>query len=275
MKCKILKGLFIALVFLSSSSVTADKKNYSFGVFPYLPPTKLTNLFSPISRNFEEALDAKIEFRTKGNYSSFTKELEAETYDIAFVQPFDYVNAHDNHNYLPLARRGGALKAIIVVDEKSPITSLKSLKNKIISNPPKVAAVSHLTSMALQKAGLDPDKDVERAYGKSHFSCMQQVLIGKADACGTAMQALAHFEKKHMNERLRIIAESESIPHSLFVVHKRVPQVDREKLKNRILNWQNTTEGKNLLANGKFIPFIPAEDEQYDIVRKYKSERPD
>ena len=189
------------------------------------------------------------------------------------MQPFDYVDAHDKYNYLPLARRGGALKAILVVDEKNSIQSIDELKNKTIANPPKVAAVSHLTSMALIKAGFDPNTDVERSYGKSHFSCMQQVLIGKADACGTAKQAMLHFEKKNMDQRLRIIAESESIPHSLFVVHKRVPEADREKLKKRILDWPNTEAGKELLKNGKFIPFIEAKDEDYNIVRNHKNRK--
>ena len=240
-----------------------------------MPPSKLTNLFSPIANDFESVLGTKIDFGTKGDYSSFTKELKDETFDIAFVQPFDYVEAHDNHNYVPVARRGGALRAIIVVEEKDSIRSIEDLKNKKIANPPQVAAVSHLTSMALSKAGIDPLNDVERAYGKSHFSCMQQVLIGKADACGTARQALSHFEKKHMKERLRIVAESESIPHSLFIVHKRVPEAVREKIKNRILNWPNTPEGRKLLENGKFIPFVEAFDHEYDIVRNYKNNQPE
>ena len=259
-KNKILRTIFLTLTLLLNTQVAVAEKTLSFGAFPYLPPSKLTNLFTPIAKDFETSLNADIRFRTKGDYASFTKELAAETYDIAFVQPFDYVDAHDKFNYLPLARRGGALKAILVVDEKNSIKSIEELKNKIIANPPEVAAVSHLTSMALIKAGFDLNTDIKRSYGKSHFSCMQQVLIGKADACGTARQALSHFEKKNMGQRLRIIAESEPIPHSLFIVHKRVPEADREKLKKRILDWPNTEEGKALLKNGKFIPFVNAAD---------------
>lgn len=251
----------------ASTAIAADE--LTFGVFPYLPPSKLGSLFAPIAANFEQVLGREVILRSKGDYASFTQELQAEQYDIAFVQPFDYVLAHDQYNYLPVARRGEGLRAIIVVENASPIQSINDLRGRDIANPPEVAAVSHLTSMALKKAGIDPVTEVKRTFGKSHFSCMQRVLIGSADACGTAHQALSHFEKKGMNQRLRVVAQTDAIPHSLFVVHKRVPVELREKLQQAILNWPNTPGGQKLLENGQFIPFVAAKDSDYQMVRDY------
>lgn len=263
------RSVLACLLFLLVCRSFAAENELKFGVFPYLPPSKLSNLFTPIADDFEKTLGMKVLLTSKGEYAGFTEKLVSEDYDLAFVQPFDYVTAHDAHNYLPVARRGGALRAIIVVKQDSPIQSIDELAYKTVANPPKVAAVSHLTSMALKKAGVNPDTGVVRDYGKSHFSCMQSVLIGTADACGTARQALSHFEKKNMSKRLRIVAESDEIPHSLFIVHKRVPEELRHKLADRILNWPNSSGGQKLLSNGKFIPFVAAKDSDYDIVRKY------
>lgn len=246
---------------------------YKFGVFPYLPPTKLNALFRPITKDLSEAIDNNISLSSKPTYREFTEQLDSEAFDIAFVQPFDYVDAYDNKNYLPLARRGKGLKALLLVAKDSPIKSISDVKGKRIANPPKVAAVSHLTSMALIEAGIDPETDVDRHYGKSHFSCMQRVLINSADVCGTAGQALFHFEKKKMRGRFRILAESPSIPHSLFIIHKRVPESDRKKIFDRIINWEQSDNGREILSNGKFIPFVEAKDSDYDIVRKYNKTR--
>lgn len=269
-----MKKMFVVVTvmvsILFSFSVLAESKTaYQFGVFPYLPPTKLQTLFTPISRDFEQKLEKDVRISSKPSYAEFTEGLTEEMYDIAFVQPFDYVKAHDKHNYLPLARRGGALSAIIIVRKDSPLTAIEDLKGKVIANPPRVAAVSQLTSMTLLEADINPTKDVTREYGKSHFSCMQSVLIGTADACGTAKQALAHFEEKQMEERFRILHTTTSVPHSLFVVHKRVSESVRELLLNTILNWPNNEPGRSILDNGHFIPFVQAKDDEYDAVRKF------
>jgi phosphonate transport system substrate-binding protein len=128
----------------------ATENPYQFGVFPYLPVTKIYDLYNPMAVDFGAKLGRQVRLMSKAGYGAFGDELRREVYDIAFVQPFDYVDAHDNHGYLPLARQSGNLHALIVVRDDSPLKSLKDLRGKTIANPPVDAAVSHLTSMALQ-----------------------------------------------------------------------------------------------------------------------------
>src|SRR2546423_1213456 len=146
----------------------AVENPYEFGVFPYLPLAKIHELHIPMAADFEAKLGRQVRLRSKAGYASFEEELYKETYDIALVQPFDYVDAHDKHAYLPLARRGEVLEALIVVRHDSPLTTIKDLKGKIVANPPEGAAVSHLTSMAFLDAGINPETGVKRYYGKNH-----------------------------------------------------------------------------------------------------------
>jgi len=243
---------------------------YEFGVFPYLPLAKIQQLYAPIAADFEAKLGRQVWLSSKSDYALYHEALNKETYDIAFVHPLDYVNAHDKHGYLPLARREKNLEALIVVRPDSPLKSIKDLRGKIVANPPVDAIVSHLTSMALQDAGINPGAGVKRDYGKNHFACMQSVLIGAADACGTTEQALLHFEKeKQMNTRFRILHRTKPSPPPLFVVHKRVPKKDRDILLKTILGWPNNEEGKKILNVGYFIPFTAAADAEYESVRRY------
>jgi phosphonate transport system substrate-binding protein len=245
-------------------------KPYEFGVFPYLPLAKVQQLYTPIAADFEAKLGRPVWLSSKSDYAQFHEALTKETYDIALVHPFDYVGAHDKHGYLPLARRRENLEALIVVRPDSPLKTLKDLAGKILANPPAEAVVSYLTDMALQDAGIDPRTGVKRDYGKNHFTCMQSVLIGAADACATAEQALLHFEKeKQMKTRFRILYRTKPSPPPLFVVHKRVPQKDRDILLKTILEWPGNEEGKNILSTGSFIPFSPAQDADYESVRRY------
>src|SRR5580765_5092265 len=202
----------IGLAFCASQASTADK-TYEFGVFPNLPLARIYELHAPMARDFEAKLGHPVRLSSKAAYEAFGDELRNETYDFALVQPFDYVDAHDKHGYLPLARRGEALEAVIVVRQDSALASIQDLKGKIVSNPPANAAVSHLTSMAFRGAGIDPQTGIKRYYGKNHFACLQSVVIGAADACGTSEQALRTIEKQKSQPSVpfRILHKTASI----------------------------------------------------------------
>lgn len=262
--------LSIAAVALCGAQASAADGPYEFGVFPFLTLAKIQEYFEPIEADFEAKLGRPVRLSSKPTYSSFEEALHKETYDIAFVQPFDYVEAHDKHGYLPLARRSLKLEALILVRPDSPLKSLKELKGKTIANPPVQAAVSYLTSLALRDAGINPATGVKRDYGKSHFTCMQAVLIGDADACGTAEQAMLHFQReKQMTTRFRVLHRTPPIASSLFIVHKRVPKRDRDILLRTIVDWPKTEEGRRIVASGQFAHFVQALDAEYDPVRRY------
>lgn len=260
----------ISACLLVAGTVSCLAADYQMGIFPYMPPTKLLEVFSPMALDFSAKLGTTVRISTKPDYRSFTESIAKEQYDIAFIQPFDYTVAHDKHNYLPLAGRGEQLRLVIIVKNDSPIRKLSDLKGKVVANPPEVAAVSRLTSKALKDAGLNPVSDVKREYGKTHFSCAQSVLIGTADACGTAPQALRNFEKeKKLSSHFRVIHEAAPFPNSLLVIHKRVPKKDREKLLKTILAWPTTAEGQKIIDIGEFTPFIPIKDKDFNLVRAF------
>lgn len=266
--------LLVVLLAGCAGLAGASDRPYEFGVFPYLPMAKIQELYAPMRADFEVKLAWSVRLSSKSEYAAFVEELRRQTYDIAFVQPFDYVDAHDKHGYLPLARRGEPLEALIVVRQDSPLKSLNDLKGKSIAMPPPDAAVSHMTSMALQRAGIQPGSSVRFDHVRNHFACLQSALIGSADACGTSDQAMLHFEKqKQITSRLRVLHRTAPLPHALFVAHRRVDTRHREILQATILNWPRTEEGRRIIQTGQFIPFAAANDADYDVVRRYLRNR--
>lgn len=241
--------------------------NYVLGVFPHLPPRDLEKIFAPMAADLGKTVGANIQLRTSTTFDRFASHLNKEVFDIAFVQPFDYVEIAHKRGYLPLATRTEKLSAIVVARTDSPLKSLADLRGKRIALPPKTSAVNHLFRGYLRANGLRPDKDIELVHYRSHVSCMQQVLIGDVAACATAAPALRFFQSK-MNIEFKIIASSREIPHTLFVIHSRVPGTAREAIRARILGWANTKKGQELLARGKLTPFVPVKDSDYNVVRE-------
>ena len=250
------------------ASSNTNKPAYILGVFPYLPARELEKVFSPMAADISEALNHKVLVKSSTSYKNFMKNLDRQKYDIVFVQPFDYVHIADKYGYLPLATRSELLAAILVVPENSKLNNVNDLRGKTIALPPSVAAVSHLVKGYLREQGLDFNKDVTLQYTKSHLSCMQQLLIGTADICGTAAPAKRFFEHK-MNVNLKVIAQTATIPHTLFAIHPRMSDAQREIILARILSWSTTENGRRILARGRLKPFIKITDSAYDGVRNY------
>lgn len=259
--------LFFCVLFTPFFLSAETSRSYIFGVFPHLPTHKLYETYLPVTEHFSQVLDSKLVLKTQPSFAQFENSLREEQFDIALIQPFDFIDAFDKHGYLPLARRQESLTSILVVKKDSPYQSLEDLKGKRIANPSRSAAVTRLTDRAMRKSGLHPQKDFSRIYKNNHFSCMQSVLIDKADACGTSIRAMYHYEDEMLNNRLRIIHETEAIPHVLYVVHKRVPEAHRDILKKTILGWQNTPEGRDILKTSRMSRFIEASSQDYDILR--------
>jgi phosphonate transport system substrate-binding protein len=261
---------FSAPISAMAAEPQAKAEDLTLAVFPHLPPRELEKVYAPIAARFGAALGKTVHFRSSSSYQKFVDKLDQTEPDIVFVQPFDYVRIADRYGYIPLATRAEPLETIVVVPQDSDMNSLASLKGKQVALPPSVAAVSLLLKAQLNESGMVPGKDVKLSHFRSHVSCMQQVVIGAADACGTAAPALRFFMHK-MNTQLKIIAKTRSIPHTLFAVHPRVPEQEREKILQAILALSETEEGRALLKRGKLKPFIPINDSDYDEVRAFKA----
>jgi len=258
---------FVALL-IYSADLHSSESAYKLGVFPYLPPVQLEDLFVPIAIDFSTALDHKVIFRTTSTFEKYMERVAAQTYDILLIQPFYYVEAADQYSYLPLARYNKPLSALVMVKKESSFQSLSHLKKGIIVTPPKTSAVSYLFAAMLKQADIDPSTDVTIRHVREHVSCQQQVIIGKADACITTLFRMGNSDST-FRKRLRILAKSPSIPHTLFAIHPRIPEAQRNTIKKRILNWPNTSSGKTIINSLGFGEFVPATDSEYAPVRHY------
>lgn len=251
------------------AKITEHKsKTLEFGVFPYFPLRELEKIYAPIAADFSVQLGTNISFGSSSTFAKFREKADKQTFDIVFVQPFDYVRLADTYGYVPLASRGDKLEAVFVSKASSPLLSLQDLRDKKIALPPPVAAVSLLLKAYLQQQGFVDGKDVFFSHYKTHVSCMQQVLIGNADVCGTAQMAMQFFSKK-MQVKMKVIAQTASIPHALFAAHPSVSEEQRKILIKTILSWKDTEAGRKLLGRGRFRPFVEISDKEYDVVREF------
>lgn len=256
---------------LSATETLPAPAEYTLGVFPFVPTSSIEGIFAPLAAEISKATGKPVRLRTTTSFEKFMEELRGRSFDIAFVQPFDYVDIAKPAGYLPAVARNDRLTSHIVVKQDSPIRTLQDLKGKSLGMPPKVAAVSFLNRVAVKKAGLIPDTDVRMVYLASHQACLQQLMIGKVDACGVSPPGVRLVEQQ-MKTSFRLIHETPVIPSPLFVYKKELPLRDREAIKAALLASQMRGVRPQLRAmflGNVSTPFRSINERDYDIVRSY------
>lgn len=265
-------SLFSLLLFAFATNVIADNtdsvsKPLVFGVFPYLPVTRIEKIFTPFAKELEEKLQRPVYLRTQSTFAQFRSAVVAGKYDIIYIQPFDYIRAAAENDYVPIVRRSKLLSAIIVTRKDGEIKNLQQLNGKTISMPPEDAAVSLLGNIELQLAGMSKDNRININYEKNHVACMKKVLTKKTSACVTALAPFDYFDHKSGNQ-LTSIFETRKVSPSLIAVHKRIGINNAEKITQFFLGLEHTDAGKKLLESIKMKRFMKTNDEQYDIARE-------
>lgn len=252
---------------------------YTMGVFPFLAKPVLEGVFAPIAAELSAALKREIRLQTASSFEKFSEQLAAGTFDIAHVHPFEQVIAGEKAGYIPVATRTELLQGVVSVREKSPVRTPRDLKGKTVGFPPRVASVSYLARYALSRAGVDPERDIVIKHFSTHTSCLQQLLIGNIDACASGKASLRLFEDQS-GKKFRVVLSSPEVTQTLFVVHRRVPEPERAKIRDTIIRSELATIApqfrsiflKGPRGDGTEGYFRPLAEGELTVIRRYLRE---
>lgn len=257
-----LKHLLYVFIFICLSEAALGQEVIRFGVFPFLPPNRLETNFGPLTKKLENFFGKPVVFRTRKSFPEFLRALRDESFDIALVQPFDYVQIRDTVAYQPLVRRVESLHAVVVVKEEG-IRKLDDLRGKVIAFPPSQAAATILGRQYLAANGIIANEFVLKSYPE-HDSCIQAVLTDSAQACVTS-KGIIENQFRLRDLPLRVIGESPPIPHVLFVLHPNLMNYQHD-LTELLVNLKNSESGKKILTQSLMIELTEAKAAEYDIV---------
>lgn len=246
---------------------------YRLGVFPYMAPRQTVNFFGPVAANMQAALGHPVRLMSVPAYPDFARAMAERRYDIALVQPFDYLQATEQLGYVPLAQLSVPLVSQFYVRDDSRYRTLEDLRGTTVAMPPPEAPTARMTLRALHDHQLLPGRDFQLRYFNSHDSCIQQVWAGTASACGTSTPPIRVFEQR-MQAKLRPIFDTPPVPHIVFVAHPRVPAEQRARLQALIIGWSATDEGRVLLKSLGFPGWVAPQPAQYEVMRNYDPSAP-
>lgn len=248
--------------------VLAAGQGYSFGVLPYLVPKTIAEIYGPAAVDIAAKLDKPVVLKTASSFDRYREKLKQQSYDIAVIQPFDYPLVVEELGYIPLAQVKVQLRAVVIVKQQTPYTTLEDLKGKRIALAPRHAATSRQGMWALKEAGLLMEGGVNLNFLGSHDACLHALLVDNADACITGPPPYKDFVGR-TGARLRVLTQTSPIPHILAVAHPRVPEADRSAIVRTMSGWVESEQGRAVLAKMRFPAWIPAQPAQYAVMKRY------
>jgi phosphonate transport system substrate-binding protein len=207
------------------------------------------------------------------DYNALADCLIEGIVDVGWFSPLAYVTARYKADITPIAtpvvNGAASYRGYIITVPGSGISSIKDLKGKKLAFvDPKSASGYAYPRMLLKKAGIDPDRDLsEKVFLGTHSRVVEAVLQGPVDAGATYSEALDDAKKRGLAvEKLKILAETDPIPKDCIAARPDIEKSVVDSLKSGFMAYRAKKEKMN--GGGSIINgFIPAMDENYDIVR--------
>ena len=221
------------------------------GVFPYLSTRALLDLYEPVRLFIQAELNRPTNLFTATSFKAYADRTQAGEYDVVVTPPHLARLAQREAGYIPLTMFTRELRGVVVVAKDSPIQTLLDLKGKHIATPNKIALVTIMGGQLLRDNGLVNQVSALIQDVGSHSNAVLAVQRGEAEAALTENSALQQMPEDLRNS-VRIIAQTQRLPHVMFLAHPRLGQAEVTRVRNLLLRFPHTAPGRTFLKSSGF-----------------------
>jgi phosphonate transport system substrate-binding protein len=239
--------------------------SYSFGIGPQQSATELAKRWTPFLQYLSNKSGVTLQFKTAKDIPTYQQQMRDGGFDFAYINPYHYTLFHKAAGYTAFAReKDGALTGVIVVKKDAPIQDVSQLNGSTMAFPASTALAA--TWLPLNHLS-EKHVTVTPQYVNSMDSVYRSVAKGMFPAGGGEMRTLSMIDSE-IKQQLRVIWSSEALPSFTFAAHPRTPKDIVAKVQMAMDQMEKDPEGAALLKSLSFKGFDPAEDRDYDALRK-------
>jgi len=254
---------FTVIVLLLFKSV-AVANELILGVVPQQSVVKLTRIWSPLAKLLSSELNVPVKLHGSADISVFESRLVAREFDIAYVNPKQYVLSKKTSNFRVLAReKDKKLQGIIVVRKNSQLRSLDELSGKNIVFPKHAFAADLITRAYLKKQGIPHISH----FAPTHDAAYSLVALGKMDAAGGVVRTF-NSQNQRIKENLIVFKKLDGLTPHAFIVNPQLNETMQAKIQSVLLKLQNEKIGQTFLQAMGFNSLVKADDSEWNDIRE-------
>lgn len=267
-------GIAIALGIgiVTSSQAIGDEMPIRIGMIPDAGATQVSvEQKAPLRAYLEKAIGRPVKLIIPTNYNATVEGLGNGSLDIAYLGGLTFVKAHERYGAIPLVQREADRKfhALFITQASSPIKDLKDLKGKSFAFGDINSTSGHLMPyLAMQKAGIDADKDIKFRYTGSHAATVKAVESGAVDAgaCDETVYKEMTQDGKAVAGKLRVLYTTAPFVDYVWAARAGLDKPSQEAI---IKAFTDLKPGKddNILAILRGEKFVRADNAEYNDIR--------
>ena len=266
----IVAALTVGLV--GATQALASDKPIRIGMIPDAGATQVSvEQKAPLRAYLEKALNRPVTLIIPTNYNATVEGLGNGSLDIAYLGGLTFVKAHARYGAIPLVQRetDRQFHSLFITQANSPIKSLNDLKGKSFAFGDINSTSGHLMPYrAMEKAGIDPDKDLKFRYTGSHAATVKAVESGAVDAgsCDETVYKAMTKDGKADASKLRVFYTSEPFVDYVWAARKNLDKPTQQAI---VKAFTSLKPGKDdeILAILRGKKFVAANNAEYDAIR--------
>jgi len=234
---------------LISSSLYAKEKALEFSLFPYLTPDKTIKHNKKLKEYLAKELDRPVSIITARNITTYIENVKKGSYELMFTAPHVGRFAQVRAGYQPIAMTTQYIQGYFVVKKESQIKTLADTKGKTISIAAPGAIIHQVAIEDLKAAGVEMGKDIKHYVTKGHTNAVISLLKGHSDVALSGVNMWKKLDQKY-KDQLRVLQKGTKIPGFLIMGHADMKPELVNKIKQSLLKFDQSTQGKNYLFKG-------------------------
>jgi phosphonate transport system substrate-binding protein len=213
------------------------------GVVPNMSARVVFAQYQPVRDYFQRTLKQSVEIVTSTDFPSFSRETLKGSYSMVFTPANLGRVAQIDGGWSVLACLEPAIPAVLVGLADNPNSNPNQLSGKVLAlaNPSSLVALAGL--QWLQQRNLEPVRDFKTTAVPNDDSLFAVMRSGEAPL---AIMSMGEFMSKpeKMRQSLRIVSEMGKVPGFLVMTNPRMPAAQRQKIKELLLAFPASEEGK-------------------------------
>ncbi len=248
---------------LTAQAHAAEPRQLAFGVLNQQSPLLTAERWNPILQYLAHATGISFHLKMGRTVQETDAMMGRGEFDLAYTN-HNFQSEYDGV-YKVIARWGGPpIRGVIVVATDSPLRSLKELQGKRVAYPSADAFVAYaVPKVALDSAGLR----TEAVFAGNQEGALAQLRARQVEAAAVNSRFLVQYALRE-GIQYRELFVSEEFAELPVVVHPRVPKDQADAIRRALVGMQHDPQATPLLLKLKFPGFEPAEDREYDNVRR-------
>jgi len=255
----------IFLIFISFSILYSQE--LVLGVVPQQSSLKMLKSWQPIAEYLSQETGVKVVYKTEKTIAAFEKSLYSSRYDMAYLNPYQFVLLHKRLNYAAKVRASKNIVGIVVADKIKKIQEFLQEDPTFLFPSSRAFAATLLIKYELaQKFNYRFDDAKKIRYVNSHDSVYKGVSRGFGDLGGGIERTFNVFSDSASKKNLNIVYTTEAYPSHPFAFHPKITESLQNKLINALIHMP-----EHLKKRLKVKRFIRIEKNEYKSVQNLAS----